>query len=112
MKALPIAIILSAVIVTPVAAQWDLMPKDGLPLYSVYRKELIKEGWKPKPAPIKNYAGKGWNEFICGNAACTGIFISPKGTRFLIVSIWMKHGLDINDTEYYVAPEFTITGND
>ena len=106
MKLLPIAVMLSTGIVFPAVAQ--LMPTNGLPLYSVYREKLIKEGWKPKPGPIKNYAGRGWSEFICGNAVCGGTFTSPKDTRTLRITIWMKHGLDVNDTEYYVAPEFDI----
>ncbi len=109
MKLLPAAIMLSTGIVFPTVAQ--IMPTDGLPLYSVYREGLIKEGWKPKPGSVKNYAGRGWPEFICGSAVCGGTFTSPKGTRTLHINIWMKHGLDLNDTKYYVAPEFNITDN-
>ena len=87
------------------------MPTNGLPLYGTYRKYLIKQGWKPKPSSVKNYAGQGWDEFICGNALCSGTFTSPKGTRTLSISIWMKHGLDLNDTEYYVAPDFEFIDN-
>jgi len=87
------------------------MPTNGLPLYGTYRKYLIKQGWRPKPSSVANYAGKGWSEFICGNALCTGTFTSPKGSRTLYVTIWMKHGLDLNDTKYYVAPQFEIIDN-
>jgi hypothetical protein len=91
-----------------IPANAQLIPTTGLPLYGTYRKYLIKQGWKPKPSPVKNYAGQGWDEFICGNAICNGIFTSPKGTRSFIIIIWMKHGLDLNDTEYYVAPQFDV----
>jgi len=78
---------------------------EGLSPYGLYRKELIKIGWRPVP----NDFGKGgtpelteFPELICTRAFCTGIFRTPKGKKTLKLSVWMRVGLD--KTEYYVAP--------
>lgn len=87
----------------PVSA--ELVPTTGLALYSAYRKEILKLGWKPKTVLVPDYV-QGWPEVICGNRLCSATFASQNGKQVLTLSIWpdVKPG----QTEYYVAPSFDI----
>jgi hypothetical protein len=86
-------------------ADADLVPTTGLALYSGYRQEILKLGWKPKTIMVPDYI-RSWPEVICGNRLCTATFVSENGKQILTLSIWP----DVlpGSVEYYVAPGFDI----
>ena len=86
-------------------ADADLVPTTGLALYSDYRQEILKLGWKPKTIMVSDYI-RGWPEVICGNRLCSATFVSENGKLILTLTIWP----DVlpGRVEYYVAPSFDI----
>jgi hypothetical protein len=95
-------------ILCALALPTQAMPTEGLTPYSLYRKELIKMGWKPSPSEFKTNPLE-WPELGCGRTFCTAIFRSPAGKKTLKLSVWMKVGLDA--TKYYVAPAISFEDN-
>ncbi len=91
-----------------VALPTQAMPIEGLTPYGLYRKELIKTGWKPSPVASKTNPLE-WPELGCGRTFCTAVFRSPMGKKTLELSVWMQVGLDA--TEYYVAPAINFDDN-
>ena len=96
-------LILSSLSATVTPASADLLPTSGLALYSEYRKEILKIGWKPKLSISPIY---GWPEVICGNRLCSAHFVSENGKQTLVLSIWPE--ARPGRTEYYVAPSFDL----
>lgn len=86
-------------------ADANLVPTTGLALYSAYRQEIPKLGWKPKTIMVPDYV-KGWPEVICGNRLCSATFASDNGKQTLTLSIWPE--VKPGRIEYYVAPSFDI----